>query len=207
MATIRGSLVSGFVIVGPLLITLLGVVYLLRIIATLPIVTQIEPWFVRIPLVIVMFVVVVMATGYLMRTAIGTAVADFIVDVLNRIPLLRVVFNATHLAVDTALRGTGGRVEPVRLHAWKGLRVTAFTTGNKAPDGRVLCFLPTAPNITTGYVVEVTAEQIEPTGERIEDALTRLISAGFGDGNNGEQSGPDGRVVEYVRGVEVPDRE
>ena len=47
--------------------------------------------------------------------------------------------------------------------------------------GKIVLFPPTAPNITTGYVMEVDPERIEETGERVEEALTRVLSAGFAE--------------------------
>ncbi|MDR9412210.1 MAG: hypothetical protein RI531_06245, partial [Haloferacaceae archaeon] len=49
------------------------------------------------------------------------------------------------------------------------------------PDGRDVLFLPTAPNITSGYVIEVDPAQYEPADESVEEALTRILSAGFAD--------------------------
>ena len=46
-------------------------------------------------------------------------------------------------------------------------------------------FLPTAPNITTGFVIEVDPDDITETDERVEEALTRVLSAGFGDQDTG----------------------
>lgn len=61
--------------------------------------------------------------------------------------------------------------------------------------------MPTAPNITTGFVMEVDPEDIEETGEKVEEALTRVLSAGFAEQDHvdefnievTEESG-DGRV-------------
>ncbi len=203
MTELRRDVVSGLVVVAPLAITVIAILYLLRFIAGLPLVTRIEPAYLRPPIVISVFLFLVMITGYLMRTTAGILAVDILRGIINHIPLLRVVFNATHLAVETAL-DRDARARPVRVQAWKGLRVTAFDTGNVTDDGRHLCFFPTAPNITTGYVIEVEEDQIEPTGERIEHALTRLLSAGFGDGRNDDAPVPDSQVVEYVTSVEIP---
>lgn len=51
--------------------------------------------------------------------------------------------------------------------------MAGFKTGNCAPDGREVVFIPTAPNITTGFIVELDGS--------VEDALTRVISCGFGE--------------------------
>jgi uncharacterized membrane protein len=61
------------------------------------------------------------------------------------------------------------------------MRMTAFKTGKSTDDGREVLFLPTAPNITTGYVIEVESDEYVETNESVEDALTRILSAGFGD--------------------------
>ena len=204
MSSLRRDVVSGLVVVAPLAITLIAIIYLLQFIAGLPLVERIEPGYLRPPIVIGVFLVLVMVIGSLMRTTLGTVLVDLLTRLINRIPILRVVYNATHLAVETAVGDTGERARPVRVEAWKGLRVTAFDTGNRAPDGRRLCFFPTAPNITTGYVIEVEDDRIEPIDEGIEAALTRLISAGFGDGNNRDAPLPDGQVVEYVNNVQIP---
>lgn len=206
MSELRRDVVSGLVVVAPVAITAIAIIYLLRFIAGLPLVARIEPSYLRPPIVITVFLVLVMATGFLMRSTVGTILVDILRGIINRIPVLRVVYNATDLAVETAIGDRQGRTRPVRLEAWRGLRVTAFDTGNKTEDGRHLCFFPTAPNITTGYVIEVEEEDIEPTGERIEHALTRLLSAGFSDGSNEDAPVPDGQIVEYVHNVELPGR-
>jgi len=59
--------------------------------------------------------------------------------------------------------------------------MTAFKTGKTTDDGRDVLFLPTAPNITTGYVVEVEPDVYTEIDETVEDSLTRILSAGFGE--------------------------
>jgi uncharacterized membrane protein len=100
---------------------------------------------------------------------------------MNQLPGLRVVYNASKMAVETAVTGTADLQKPVRLEVWDGLRMTAFKTGQRTDDGRELLFLPTAPNITTGFVIEVEPDRYEEVDERVEDALTRVLSGGFGE--------------------------
>jgi hypothetical protein len=52
-----------------------------------------------------------------------------------------------------------------------------------------LLFMPTAPNITTGFVIEVDPERYEEMNSSVEDAMTRLLSAGFGETNDESLSG------------------
>ena len=135
----------------------------------------------RVLAVIAVFIVFVFSVGYLMRTAVGNIFEGVIDDMANRVPGLRVIYNASKMAAETALGGTDSLQTPVRIEPWRGMRMTACKTGKTTDDGREVIFLPTAPNITTGFVIEVESEHIEETDERVEDALTRILSAGFGD--------------------------
>jgi uncharacterized membrane protein len=111
-------------------------------------------------------------------------------DMINQLPGLRVIYNASKMAVETALSGTSDLQAPVRLEVWDGLRMTAFKTGKKTTDGRDLLFLPTAPNITSGFVIEVEPDRYDEIDDSVEQALTRILSAGFGeqDDMRGERS-------------------
>ena len=79
------------------------------------------------------------------------------------------------------MSGTGELQKPVKLELWQGARMTAFKTGKSTPDGRDVLFMPTAPNITTGFVIEVDPDDYTETDEKVEEALTRILSAGFGE--------------------------
>ncbi len=172
---------SGLIILAPLLVTVFIVVWFYNRIAAIPI--DIDPPILRVALTMLVFILLVFAIGYLMRTALGGVVEGTLDDLMNRLPGLRVVYNASKMAVETAIGGTDELQSPVKVETWNGLRMTAFKTGKTTEDGRDLLFLPTAPNITTGFVVEVEPGEYEETNETVEDALTRILSAGFGDTN------------------------
>lgn len=207
MGSLRRDIASGLIVVAPIAVILLVVRYLFLLIAGLPLVSRIQPPLLRVGVVIVVFLFLVITVGYAMRSAIGVLVADLISAGINRIPGVRIVYNASHLAVDTALSGGGGRVEPVQVESWQGLRVNVFDTGNRTADGRVICFFPTAPNITTGYVIEVEEDDLIRTGESVERVLLRILSAGFGDQPDDDDFDMpvDGRMVGRVSGVRIPD--
>jgi uncharacterized membrane protein len=179
MATWKRDFASGLVVLVPLLISLFVLVWLYNRLARIPL--NIEPAPLRVALTLVVFVLLVFAIGYLMRTAFGAVVEAAIDDVMNQLPGLRIVYNASKMAVETALSGTDELQTPVKIETWPGHRMTAFKTGKKASDGRDLLFLPTAPNITTGFVIEVEPDDYEEINESVEDALTRILSAGFGE--------------------------
>jgi uncharacterized membrane protein len=177
---------SGLVVLVPILVVAFVVVWLYNNLASLPV--NVTPPPLRVAFTLVVFVLLVFAIGYMMRTAAGSIVERLLDNVMNQLPGLRVVYNASKMAVDTAMGGTDTLQSPVKLETWEGLRMTAFKTGKTTPDGRDVLFLPTAPNITTGFVIEVEPERYTETEESVEDALTRILSAGFGDADDMGQS-------------------
>ena len=182
MSSWKRDAASGLIIVVPILICTYVVAWLYWNLAGIPVLQDLSrPE--RVAVLLVLFVVVVLGIGYLMRTALGDIVERFIDDIANRVPLIRVIYNASKMAVETALSGTDELQRPVKLEPWDGMRMTAFKTGKSTEDGRDVLFMPTAPNITTGFVIEVSPDEYEATDERVEDALTRILSAGFGENN------------------------
>jgi len=185
MASWKRDFASGLVILLPLLVTVIVLVWIYNRLARVPIPVDTEP--VRVLLSIVIFVLLVFSVGYLMRTAVGSVLERTIDDLMNQLPGLRVIYNASKMAVETALSGPSDLQAPVRLEVWDGLRMTAFKTGKTTTDGKEILFLPTAPNITSGYVIEVDKSRYEEIDDSVEDALTRILSAGFGE-KNGERA-------------------
>jgi uncharacterized membrane protein len=188
MASWKRDFASGLIILVPLLVTVVVLAWIYNRLTQVPIPVDSGP--VRALLSIVIFVLLVFSVGYLMRTAVGTVLERALDDMINQLPGLRVIYNASKMAVETALSGTSDLQAPVRLEVWDGLRMTAFKTGKKTTDGRDLLFLPTAPNITSGFVIEVEPDRYDEIDDSVEQALTRILSAGFGeqDDMRGERS-------------------
>jgi uncharacterized membrane protein len=181
MATWKRDFASGLIVLVPLIVTAIFLAWIYSYLTQIPIPIESGP--ARVGLSLLIFVLLVFSVGYLMRTAVGAVLESALDDLMNSLPGLRVIYNASKMAVETALSGADELQEPVRLEVWNGLRMTAFKTGNRAPDGREILFLPTAPNITSGYVIEVEPDRYTEVDDSVEDALTRLLSAGFGESN------------------------
>ncbi|MEF8808789.1 DUF502 domain-containing protein [Natronomonas sp.] len=185
----KRDIASGLIVLVPLLVTAYVVAFIYQSIANLPFLeTTLEgqPVAVRVAITLVLFGLLVLSVGYLMRTAVGDFLEEALDGIMNRLPGLRVVYNASKMAVETAVSGPDDLQTPVKIETWEGMRMTAFKTGKTTEDGRDVLFLPTAPNITTGYVVEVEPDRYTEIDENVEDALTRILSAGFGESH--EQS-------------------
>jgi len=180
MSSWRRDFASGLIVLTPVLVILLVLNYLYSRIVDLPVIRRLdEP--LGFVVAVVVFVMLVLSIGYLMRTTVGRLFETYLDGAMNRVPLIRVLYNASKLAVETAVSGTDDLQKPVKVEPWQGMRMTAFKTGKTTSDGRVVLFMPTAPNITTGFVMEVEPEDLTETDESVEEALTRVLSAGFGE--------------------------
>ena len=180
----KRDIASGLIVLVPLLVTAYVVAFIYQAIANLPFLeTTLAglPVSVRVLITLVLFGLLVLAVGYLMRTTVGDILEETLDAMMNRLPGLRVVYNASKMAVETAVSGPDELQTPVKLETWNGMRMTAFKTGKSTDDGREVLFLPTAPNITTGFVVEVDPDRYTEIDESVEDSLTRILSAGFGE--------------------------
>lgn len=193
MVTWKRDLASGLIVLVPVVVTLWVILWIYGFIASTAFLAVVDQelldglglgWaaeFLRVVLTLFVSFLLVLAVGYLMRTAVGSVVESTIDNIVNQVPGVRIIYNASKMAAETALAGTDSLQEPVRIEPWPGMRLTAFKTGKQTEDGRQIVFMPTAPNITTGFVIEVKEEDIVETNERAEEALTRLLSAGLGD--------------------------
>jgi uncharacterized membrane protein len=180
MSSWRRDFASGLIVLAPILIILLVLNWFYNQLADLPVIENLpQPY--GVVVAVVVFAMLVLSVGYLMRTTAGRIVEGYLDTAMNRVPLIRIVYNASKLAVETALTGTEDLQKPVRIETWPGIRMTAFKTGKTTADGREVLFMPTAPNITTGFVMELEPEDVEPTDETVEEALTRILSAGFAE--------------------------
>ena len=194
----RRDIASGLFILVPLLVTVYVVAVIYQTLANIPYLNTAlskalanSPYLnkelsgldtvVQVAVVLALFALLVLSVGYLMRTALGDVLEAALDSFVNQVPGLRVIYNASKMAVETAVSGTEDLQTPVKIEVWDGMRMTAFKTGKRTDDGRDVLFLPTAPNITTGYVVEVESDRYTEVDESVEDALTRILSAGFGE--------------------------
>jgi uncharacterized membrane protein len=180
MSSWRRDFASGLIVLTPILVILFVLNYLYSRIVDLPVIRRLDDP-IGFLVAVVVFIMLVLSVGYLMRTTVGRLFETYLDAAMNRVPLIRVLYNASKLAVETAVSGTEDLQKPVKVEPWEGMRMTAFKTGKVTDDGRVVLFMPTAPNITTGFVMEVDPEDITETDERVEEALTRVLSAGFGE--------------------------
>lgn len=185
---------------APLLVTAYVVLWLFDLVANAPLVGSvaplvpvlgaIDPAIARATLTIAILIGALVAVTWIMRTAVGAYFESRLDASINQVPGFRVVYNASKIAMRTTVGDDVEIESPVKLEIWDGARLTAFHTGRDTADGRVTLFVPASPVIFTGLLIEVDESRIIDWNESTEDALIRVISAGFADRSDASGRAP-----------------
>lgn len=181
MGSWRTAFTNGLVVLTPFLVTFLVLGWLYRLLVGLPVFTAIQPPMVRVAVLLVVFTSSALSVGYLMRTTLGTFLDRTIDAVFELLPGARVVHLTVKHALKTVILGSG--VTTVKVDLGGGIRIPGFQTGKRTPDGRVIVFIPGAPDVSSGLVAEVEDEDVLESDESIGDLLIRQASCGFADVN------------------------
>ncbi|WP_049928880.1 DUF502 domain-containing protein [Halopiger goleimassiliensis] len=158
----------------------------------------------RVALSVGVFLGLLYVAGAVVRTALGTVVERAIDTSANALPGLRVVYNASKTAAETAVNEQTELRQPVKLEVWDDIRLTAFQTGHSTENGNTLYFVPTSPNVTSGFLVEADPDEVIHLDESFDKALGRVLSGGFGTGAGTDRD--DGSSIGIVDGTgRIPD--
>lgn len=183
--------IAGTIVVAPVFVTLFIIDWMLEKLSSMPFIDllNVTNFFIFNHIIKLAFIIsfgafLITAVGRLVRTEKGFKIEKTMDELMDQIPFLGSIYGITKVTADTVLNGAEEFSDPVKLE-FNGVRVTAYHTGNRTSDGRQVLFVPTSPNITTGFVVEVEEEDIIRTDDSPREALTRTLSAGFGDGSPG----------------------
>ncbi len=184
---------SGVVVLFPVFVLGLVIYWLAGVLDNIPLLLEVPiTGLYTVDMILQMLTVLVMAslatavTGQLVTTERGFRVEKALDRTAEKIPVLGTVYRISKVTADTVVKGPEELREPVKLD-FNGVRLNAFRTGNTTIDGRKILVLPTAPNVTSGLVLEVDPERYGEPGEDTEEILTRIFSAGFGHSKNGEK--------------------
>jgi uncharacterized membrane protein len=183
----RRTFIEGLIAVVPIILIVGAAWWLYAFVVALPFFAPIEPAILRVFVVLAVSCSMLLSVGYLMRTALGTVLDRRVDGVVNRFPGLRVIYNAVKLTLETFLTRPDAIRNPVKVEILDGIRMSAFKTGSRTPNGDVVVFIPGAPDITSGFVAEVHPDSIVETDETPIAVFVRLLSCGFGEADADER--------------------
>ncbi|GLS15824.1 MULTISPECIES: DUF502 domain-containing protein [Hydrogenophaga] len=202
MAALRKWLLSGLLVLVPLIITLWVLDW---VVSTLDQTLRILPasWHpdqllgFHLPGLGVIFALgVLLSIGALASNIIGSRLVNWWHALLHRIPVVRSIYSGVKQVSDTLFSEKGNAFRQALLIQWpqEGMWTIAFLTG--APGGEVQAhlrtghgpggagdefisvYVPTTPNPTGGYFVMVRKSACVELQMSVDEALTYIVSMG-----------------------------
>lgn len=195
------SMAAGLIFLSPIIITLAIVFWILGLMSGVPATgfLEITSYYyvnqaIKLIVISVLGGIAVAGIGKFASTGYGTRLEDGVDRTIGKTPILGTVYSATKTTADTVL-GSSDFGHPVKVDLG-GMKITGFETGNGCKRGQNLVFIPTSPNITSGFLVEIDEQWVTRTDETKTEAITRVLSAGFGAGFEQKQVTGKGRHID-----------
>ena len=184
-----GTMVSGFVVLIPLLVTILILQF---VFVRLDGVFRGEGGFLsRTPLNfpgvgVVVLVVVLYGMGLIVSGRVGRRrVIQWQGAVLSRIPIVKSIYSVAHQATEALTSSTGHRFSRVVFLEWprEGFLALGFVTGHchlpVREETLIVVYIPTVPNPTSGNLAFVSEREVTETDMSVEDAMKVVFSGGI----------------------------
>ena len=130
----------------------------------------------------------IFAAGFLTTSYLGGKFFRFAEALVERIPLVRGIYQAIKQIVQTMVSKEGQSFKRVVLVEFPrpGLYTVAFVTGvasgelkDKTGGHCINLFVPTTPNPTSGYYVMVPEDDVTDLEMSVEEAFKLIISGGM----------------------------
>jgi uncharacterized membrane protein len=142
----------------------------------------------RIPgLGAILALIVLLATGMLVANLLGRQLVVWYESLLGRIPLVRSVYGGVKNFTSVVLMGGGSPFKRVLLVQYpsKGIYRIALQTSEATAEIRsvtgkdlVTVFVPTTPNVTSGFTAFIPRAEVIELTMSVEDALKLVLSLG-----------------------------
>ncbi|MCP0914440.1 MULTISPECIES: DUF502 domain-containing protein [Legionella] len=189
--SIRSYLLAGLVVWLPILVTFVILRFIVDLLdqtmALLPKAYQPEQLFgFHLPgLGVLLSLILLMVTGIVATNFLGQRLVWWSESVLERIPLVRSIYNAAKQVIHAIFGANGQSFRKVLLVEYprKGMWSLAFQTGVSNFEVHtgaemVSIFIPTTPNPTSGFLMMVPKTEVIELTMSIDEALKFIISLG-----------------------------
>ncbi|AHE67395.1 DUF502 domain-containing protein [Legionella oakridgensis] len=191
--SIRSYLLAGLVVWLPILVTFVILRFLVDLLdqtmALLPKAYQPEQLFgIHLPgLGVLLSLLLLLVTGIIATNILGQRLVSWSESILERIPLVRSIYNATKQVIQAIFATNSQAFRKVLLVEYprKDMWSLAFQTGvtnaelNRHSKSELISiFIPTTPNPTSGYLMMVPKSDVIELAMTIDEALKFIISLG-----------------------------
>jgi uncharacterized membrane protein len=191
LTILKKTIISGLIVWLPIVATITIVRFIIdgldQIFKLLPV--QYQPnsiLGVHVPgLGLITSIIILILTGILINNIIGKKVLTLSERLLNKIPIIRSIYNSLKKVSTTLLQNKNAAFLKVLLIEYprKGLYSIAFQTSTIpltecSQQELITVFIPTTPNPTSGFVLLLPSHQATLLNISVEDALRLVISLG-----------------------------
>jgi uncharacterized membrane protein len=191
--SLRSYLLAGLVVWLPILATYVIMRFIVDLLdktmALLPNAYQPEQLFgVNIPgFGVVLSLTLLLITGVIATNIFGQKLVLMSEAFLEKIPLVRTIYNAAKQMIDAVVSTNGQAFRKVLLVEYprKGMWSIAFQTGSSTAEistktgvAMVSVFIPTTPNPTSGFLMMVPKDEAIELTMTTDEALKFIISLG-----------------------------
>jgi uncharacterized membrane protein len=205
MGRIRNYFLTGFVLVGPIYITLTLTWWFITWVDDLvrpfiPLAYRPETYLpIRVPGTgLIIAFVALTALGFLTANLVGRTLVELGETMLNRLPVVRPIYRSLKQIFETLFAKNGSNFRRVALIEFPapGMWSLVFLSQTASPEmaarlpdtEHVAAFMPCTPNPTTGFFFYVPRRDLIDLDITVEAAMTLLMSAGtVQPGGGGDQ--------------------
>ena len=192
-SSLRGYILAGLVVWLPILVTFVVVRFIVDLLdqtmALIPQKFQPEHLFgIHLPgLGVILSFVLLLLTGIVATNFLGQRLVGWSEAILERIPLVRTIYNATKQVMQALFSSQSNAFRQVLLVEYprKGLWSLAFQTGGINPElaanfdeDMLTIFIPATPNPTAGFLMMIPKKDAIALSMTIDEALKLILSLG-----------------------------
>jgi len=197
---IRANLVRGLAVLFPFYLTLIMIRFLLQTFSKplSPVIrwvsqhlaydTKAYPHVENMLIIGVSLIITLIAilfVGALAQRVIGRRIVQLFEAIMERLPFVRTIYK-TFREFTRIVTGDAGenykRVVEIPLPGIPAGKLLGFVTGNMILDdglNYLTIFVPTAPNVTTGFLLFLKSEDVIETSMTPEEGIRMMLSAGI----------------------------
>jgi uncharacterized membrane protein len=205
---IKSILLTGFVAMIPVGVTLYIIAFLIR---TMDNLVKIIPHRLQpdellgfhIPgLGIIITLILIFIIGLITKSYLGRKAVDLGEWIVGKIPFVSGIYKGVKQLVDAIFSDKHKSFRKAVLIEYprKGLYSIAFVTGDsqgevqeKTVEKHINLFVPTTPNPTSGFYIMIPENDVIPLDMSVEEAFSLIISGGIISPNNNKNNGKNNK--------------
>ncbi len=151
---------------------------------------RVHPWLQRLPGWVatlagfVLFLVLILLTGWIATGLIGKLTLGWVDKILQRVPIVKSIYSSARQLTDAVFVSRSSlRRTVLAEYPRQGMFAVGFLTSDEKitlADGRraLFVFFPTTPNPTSGWLALIPEAEVTETSLTIEDGLKLIVSGG-----------------------------